>query len=92
MVAVGDWTRSVPVSGNGRVTYSLLTNTLPIETVVIKFNGVDTDRLTGSDLRKVAGNYFFVGTARGQFALTVEAYDNKGCKGVSDRPMTVNVK
>lgn len=60
--------------------------------VIVKFNNVETDRLTGSDLRKVSGSYFNVGPTRGSFALSVEARDAQGCSDGATRPMTVNVK
>lgn len=91
-LAVGDWTRSVPVTGNGRVTYSLLGSRNPVTMVIVKFDGVEQDRLTGSDLRKVAGSYFYVGLRRGSFMLTVEARDSSGCSDGATRPMTVNVQ
>jgi hypothetical protein len=64
----------------------------PVTEVIVKFNNVEQDRLTGSDLRKVAGSYFAVGATRGSFSLTVEARDAGGCSDGATRPMTVNVK
>lgn len=60
--------------------------------VIVKFNNVEQDRLTGSDLRKVAGSYFNVGATRGSYALSVEARDAEGCTDGATRPMTVVVK
>lgn len=60
--------------------------------LIVKFNGVELDRLTGSDLRKVAGSYFYVGLRRGSFTLTVEAQDSAGCSAGAARPMTVVVQ
>lgn len=74
------------------MTYSMLRGRNPVTLVVVNFGGIETDRLTGSDLRKVAGNYFSVGNVRGSFALTVTATDATGCTATADRPMTVNVK
>jgi hypothetical protein len=64
----------------------------PVTEVIVKFNGVEKDRLTAVDLRKVAGHYFDVGSERGRFTLTVEARDAGGCSAGSNRPMTVTVK
>lgn len=89
---MGEWTRTVPVAGNGRVTYSLLSSTSPVTTLIVRFNGQERDRLTGSDLRKVAGSYFSAGLSRGSFALSVEALDAEGCSDGATRPMTVVVQ
>ena len=89
---VGDWTRNVSVNANGRVSYSLLNSRNPVTTLIVRFNGMERDRLTGSDLKKVAGSYFSVGSTRGMFSLTVEAQDAMGCSDGASRPMTVNVK
>lgn len=80
------------MTGNGRVLYSMLNSRNPVVTVIVRFNGVERDRLTGADLRKVGGSYFSVGLARGEFALSVEAQDANGCSAGADRPMTVRVK
>ena len=74
------------------MTYSLLSSRSPVVELVVKFNGVERDRLTGSDLRKVAGSYFSVGSVRGSYALTVEARDADGCSDGATRAMTVTVR
>lgn len=89
---MGDWTRNVQATGNGRVTYTLLASRDPVTTLIVRFNNVERDRLTGSDLRKVAGSYFNVGAVRGSYLLTVEAQTAAGCSDGATRPMTVNVK
>lgn len=91
-ISVGEWTRSVSPNANGRVTFSMLRSRHAITQVVVNFNGVETDRLTGSDLRKVAGSYFASGAVKGSFMLSVVATDAMGCSNVANRPMTVNVK
>lgn len=91
-VLVGDWTRSVSLGAFGRVTYNLQLSTTIVTTIVVKFNGVERDRLTGSDLRNVAGSYFRVPTIRGSYPLVIEAHTAAGCIAVASRPMTVNVK
>ena len=91
-LSVGDWTRTVPPTGNGRVQYTLMQSRNAVTTVIVMFNGVEQDRLTGTDLRKVAGSYFNVGTVRGSYQLSVEARDATGCSDGATRPMTVTVK
>lgn len=92
ILAVGDWQRWVPAGGNARITYSLLQSRTPVTLLVVKFNSVETDRLTGSDLRKVSGSYFYAGTQRGSFLVSVEAFDAQGCRGMDARTMTVVVQ
>lgn len=90
-MVVGDWTRVAAPGNNGRVTYSLLTSTSAVIELIVKLDGVQQDRLTGSDLRKVAGSYFQLPLRRGSYALTVEAKDGI-CTDGSARPMTVVVQ
>lgn len=61
-------------------------------TLIVRLDSVQQDRLTGSDLRKVAGSYFQLPLRRGSYALTVEAQDATGCSDGSNRPMTVVVQ
>lgn len=91
-IDVGEWTRSVSAGANGRVSYALLNSRNAVTLLIVRFNGVERDRLTGSDLRKVAGSYFAVGQVRGSYTLTVEVQDGQGCSDGASRPMTVNVK
>lgn len=80
------------LGANGRVSFALLNSRNPVTELIVRFNGVEMDRLTGSNLRNVAGSYFAVGGTRGSFALTVEARDAAGCADGATRPMTVNVR
>jgi hypothetical protein len=94
---VGAWDRNVPAAtlkspSYGRVTYSLLSSKNAVTALIIKFNGVEQDRLTGSDLRRTAASYFAAGMVPGAYQLSVEAQDANGCSAGADRPMTVNVK
>lgn len=91
-VEVGEWTRTVPAGGYGRVSYSLLTSELPVTVLVVKFNNVERTLLTGSDLRTVSGSYFAVGETRGTYAFSVEVRDAQGCSDGADRPMTIEVQ
>lgn len=70
----------------------MLASKNPVTMVIVNFSGIEVDRLTGSDLRKVAGSYFYVGLRRGSFALTVEARDVAGCSDGATRPMTVVIR
>ena len=89
---VGDWQRTVSIGANGRVTYSLLNSKNPVTTLIVNLGGVETDRVTGSDLRKIAGSYFRVPSVRGSYMLSVEARDAGGCSDGANRPMTVVVQ
>ncbi len=91
-VLVGDWSRNVSLGAFGRVTYNLQLSAAPVTTLVVKFNGAETDRVTGSDLRKIAGSYFKVPSTRGSYALSVEGQTAAGCTGGATRPMSVNVR
>ncbi len=92
VVAVGNWTRTVSPGDVGQVTYSLRASLNPVTLVIVKMNGLEQDRLTGSDLRKVAGSYFQAPDQRGTYALSVEARDANGCADGGARPMTVTVQ
>jgi hypothetical protein len=89
---VGDWTRTLKIGANGRVQYTLMNSRNPVVQVDVMFNNELQDRLSGSDLRKVAGSYFFGGNVAGRFDLTVVARDAFGCSDGATRPMTVTVK
>jgi hypothetical protein len=75
-----------------RVLFSLTASQKPVTTVITRLNGVEQDRLTGEDLRKVAGAYFQLPLGRASYALTVEARDATGCSDGAARPMTVVVQ
>lgn len=78
--------------GNGRVTFSLLRSRNPVTLLIVRFDGVEQDRLVGDDLRKVAGSYFTVPLRPGSYMLSVEARDPGGCSDGATRPMTVVVQ
>lgn len=93
VVAVGDWTRTAAPATLGRVLFSLLSSKKPVTLVIVKLDGVETDRLTGSDLRKTAGSYFQLPLSKKAYQLTVEAQDAVGCSdGGAARPMTIVVQ
>jgi hypothetical protein len=89
---VGNWVRTAAPGNVGWVSFSLLLSTAPITELVVNFNGVEQDRLTGSDLRKVFGSYFQVNEGPGSYQLSVEARDANGCSDGANRPMTVVVQ
>lgn len=70
----------------------MLASRVAVTTVIVTLNGVEQERLTGLDLRTVAGSYFSVPPQMGIYQLEVEAVDANGCSDVSDRSMTVTVK
>ena len=74
------------------MTYSLLQSKTPVTILVVKLDGVEQDRVTGSDLKKIAGSYFTAPKVRGSYMLTVEAITAAGCSDGATRPMTVVVK
>jgi len=89
---VGNWVRTAAPGNVGWVSFSLLLSTSPITELIVRFNGVEQDRLTGSDLRKVFGSYFQVNEGPGSYDLSVEARDANGCSDGVNRPMTVVVQ
>ncbi len=91
-VAVGNWSRTVAPRDVGQVTYSLRSSLNAVTLLIVRLNGEEQDRLTGSDLRKVAGSYFQAPETRGTYALSVEAQDANACADGASRPMTVQVK
>jgi hypothetical protein len=91
-LAVGDWTRSAPRGGLGRVLFSLSQSTRPVTTVITRLNDIERDRVEGSDLRKVAGAYIQLPTVKGTYQISVEARDALGCSDGVNRPMTVLVQ
>ena len=92
-INVGTWTRTIPVNGVGQVLYNLRQSVNPVTKVVVMFNGIEQDVLTGAKLNNVAGSYFVAGVPKGTYQLTVEVFDSTGCKdGGIARPMTVIVQ
>lgn len=91
-VAVGNWSRTVAPGDVGQVTFSLRSSLNPVTLLIVRLNGQEQDRLTGSDLRKVAGSYFEAPNTPGSYALSVEAQDTNACADGASRPMTVEVK
>jgi hypothetical protein len=97
VLAVGDWTRSAGAATLGRVLFSLGGSAKPVTLVIVRLGKQgstpqEMDRLTGNDLRKVAGSYFRLPLSKGSYLLSVEAQDANGCSDGGSRPMTIDVK
>ena len=92
MIAVGDWARTVSPGAYGWVTYSLLQSRDPVTTLLVRFDGLEQDRLTANDLRRVGASYVSTPIRLGSYALSVEARTAAGCAATIDRPMTVVIQ
>lgn len=72
--------------------YSLTGGRDPVTLVIVKLDGVEQGRLTGDDLRQVAGSYFTAPTRRGSYQVSVSAATAAGCEDGAARPMTLVVQ
>ncbi len=78
---------------SGRVTYALTQSRDPVVMVIVRLNGTEVlPRVTGIDLRQVAGSYFTLPSVPGSYGLSVSALTASGCEDGASRPMTVVVQ
>lgn len=92
MLAVGDWTRTAPPNGQGRVTFNLQQSAQPVVEVTTMLDGEVAGHVNGDDLRNMAASYYTLPAARRSYKLTVSAKTAAGCEDGATRPMTVIVQ